>query len=265
MTPIPLNTSEASLKQFYEEHGYLLLKGVFSESEMREMQQESEGILSRLHKHQDTEATWGGKWREEMLAGKKPGQYSVASIHNVQYHSAVFTRVLVDERITRILALLIGPNVQLHHTKLHIKPPEIGSPFPMHQDHPYFPHENKSMTAVVIHIDDATVENGCLCVMPGSHKLGPLPHISEGSHYLPTDKYPLEAAVPVPAKAGDVLIFSYLTIHSSGVNQTNTPRRIVLYQFRSPTDHPTVETHLSPGQGTMVLGYNPESGTLRPR
>ena len=47
---------------------------------------------------------------------------------------------LVQDRFTSALADLIGPNVQLHHTKAFIKPPEKGSAFPMHQDQPYFPH-----------------------------------------------------------------------------------------------------------------------------
>jgi ectoine hydroxylase-related dioxygenase (phytanoyl-CoA dioxygenase family) len=46
----------------------------------------------------------------------------------------------------------------------------------MHQDEPYFPHDNHSMIAAIIHFDDAPLEKGCVRVVPGSHKLGPLQH-----------------------------------------------------------------------------------------
>ncbi len=75
----------------------------------------------------------------------------------------------------------------------------------MHQDVPYFPHERHSMIAAILHFDDAPVEKGCVRVVPGSHKLGPLPHIKEGGWHLSPDEYPVERATPVPAKAGDVL------------------------------------------------------------
>jgi ectoine hydroxylase-related dioxygenase (phytanoyl-CoA dioxygenase family) len=139
--------------------------------------------------------------------------------HDVQFHSAAFSRLIVDERLTSIAADLIGsPNVQLHHNKMFIKPPAKGSPFPMHQDQPFFPHERHSMIAAILHFDDAPIEKGCVRVVPGSHKLGPLEHDPEGGWHLPFEQYPLESSVPCPAKAGDVLFFSYLTIHGSGVN-----------------------------------------------
>ena len=64
-------------------------------------------------------------------------------------------------------------------------------------------------------------------------------------------------ATPCPAKAGDALFFSYLTIHGSGVNVSSEARTTVLVQMRDPTDPPTVETHVSRGQGMMLRGIDP--------
>jgi hypothetical protein len=64
--------------------------------------------------------------------------------HNVQYQDAAFARAAVNPGLVEVLTELIGPNVQLHHTKMLVKPPEQGAPFPMHQDYPYFPHERHS-------------------------------------------------------------------------------------------------------------------------
>ena len=92
-----------------------------------------------------------------------------------------------------------------------------------------------------------------------SWMLGPIPHNREGGWHLPVDEYPLERATPVPAQAGDVVVFNYLTIHGSGVNTTQEARTTLLIQMRDPTDHPTVATHLSRGQGMMLRGIDPEA------
>src|SRR5215813_14166869 len=170
--------------EHFREYGYVLARGVFSRDEVATFQQEIDALFERAEEAgRKTEATWGGAWREAAGVGTA---------------TAVRTRLLVDQRLVDRAAELIGPNVQLHHTKLHNKPPSVGSPFPMHQDYPYFPHEGDSMIAAVVHIDDATVDNGCLCLVPGSHKLEALAHRNDGSFYLPLDEWPLEKAVPVP-------------------------------------------------------------------
>ena len=179
----------------------------------------------------------------------------------MQFHSAIFGRMLLDTRLTGPMQDVIGPNVQLHHTKMFIKPPEKGSPFPMHQDQPYFPHERHTMSAAIIHFDDAPIEKGCLRVVPGSHKLGPLtPENKDNS--LSMEKYPIESAHPCEAEAGDVLFFNYLTIHGSGVNVSKDSRTTVLVQFRDPLDKPLVKTHESRGQGTMLAGIDPSCSNL---
>jgi len=247
--------------EHFREYGYVLARGVFSRDEVATFQQEIDALFERAEEAgRKTEATWGGAWREAAGVGTATAvRTRVDSIHNVQNHSAVFTRLLVDQRLVDRAAELIGPNVQLHHTKLHNKPPSVGSPFPMHQDYPYFPHEGDSMIAAVVHIDDATVDNGCLCLVPGSHKLGALAHRNDGSYFLPLEEWPIEKAIPVPADAGDVLFFGYKMVHGSYVNRSERQRRIVLLQMRSPTDRPLNDAHRSPGQGTMLRGINPDA------
>ena len=140
---------------------------------------------------------------------------------------------------------------------MFIKPPEKGAPFPMHQDVPYFPHQHHSMIAAIIHFDDAPDEKGCVRVVPGSFKLGPLEHLKDGGHHLSTDEYPVAECTPCPAEAGDVLFFSYLTIHGSGLNESSEARTTMLIQMRDPEDLPVVDTHHSRGQGAMLRGVDP--------
>lgn len=242
--------------RFYHDNGYLLLKSVFTRDEAQYLRDEAHSLIHRLaavYSENGINAVWGSAKQLTQL----PTQ--LLHCHNAQYHSAAFCRLMSDPRLTDRIADLLGENIQLHHTKLFIKPPEKGAPFPMHQDHPYFPHERHTMLAAIVHFDDAPIEKGCVCVVPGSHKLGPLEHNPEGGWHLPVEQYPLESAVPVPAEAGDVVVFSYLTVHGSGVNVSSEARTTLLIQMRDPTDHPSVLTHLSRGQGIMLRGIDPEA------
>lgn len=239
-------------RTFYSTNGYLFVEGLFSPGEAATFRQEGHALIDRLSQHDTVEATWGSA---RAIAGRET---RLQHCHSVEYHSATFTRLIVDPRLTDIAAELIGsPNVQLHHTKLFIKPPEKGSPFPMHQDHPFFPHERHSMIAAIVHFDDAPEEKGCLRVVPGSHARGPLEHDPTGSFHLPVDEYPLESSVILPARAGDVLFFSYLTIHGSGVNVSGEARTTLLIQMRDPLDRPVNSGAAEAGEGLMLHGVLP--------
>ncbi len=234
--------------EFYRENGYLHARGVLDADEVEEMRDAIDRILEGVKgTEHDANHVWKAVAQEAVLKG----------FHNVQYHDAAFTRTACNPKLVALLTQLIGPNVQLHHTKMLVKPPEQGAPFPMHQDYPYFPHERHTMLAASIHLDDTDLENGCLRVVPGSHRQGPLEAQGE-SHTLDV---PLEDGEPMPAAAGDVLFFNYLTIHGSGLNTSTRTRRNVLFQFRDPEDPPVlrdgVENHVNWGQGMMVAGHNP--------
>jgi len=241
---------------FFREHGYLHARSVFDAAEVDDLREALERILETVA---GTEHDENHRW-----ATAAPGSV-LKGFHNVQYHDAAFTRAATHPRLVRLLTHLIGPNVQLHHTKMLVKPPEHGAPFPMHQDYPYFPHERHSVVAASVHLDDADEENGCLRVVPGSHLRGPVAETGT-SHALDV---PLEEGTPLPAKAGDVVLFSYLTIHGSGVNASERTRRNVLFQYRDPEDPPVLddgrEHHVDWGQGLMVAGHNPVYWRRRPR
>jgi ectoine hydroxylase-related dioxygenase (phytanoyl-CoA dioxygenase family) len=228
----------------YEEDGYLLIKGFISAEEAAALRAEVHAIAARQG---PTNATWSSVASE----GTK-----LEHSHDVQFRSAAFSRLLVDPRLTAVFTSLIGPNVQLHHNKMFIKPPERGSPFPMHQDYGYFPHRGNSMTAAILHLDTASEKKGCVRVYPGSHKLGPLTAFGQ-DHHVDVDRFPLTGASPVEADAGDLLVFNYLTVHGSGLNLSEEPRTTWLVQVRDPEDEPISEQHQSRGQGMMLAGIDP--------
>ena len=203
-------------KRFYDENGYIVCCGLLPADEAKALRREAHDLSGRLVHFRNINAAWATIQHTKTV---------VQHCHDVQFYSAMFSRLIVDPRFTAVAASIIGPNVQLHHTKMFIKPPEKGAPFPMHQDYPYFPHQRNTMIAAIFHFDDAPVERGCVRFVPGSHKLGPIA-VSTPDSSLPPEQYPIEKAVPCPAQAGDVVFFNYLTIISfyfAGVFHYNIP------------------------------------------
>ena len=255
---------------FFRDNGYLVCRGVFDEAEVDALRRGVDAVIATAAGSRfDANHTWSAARDAEGDGDGELRELVLKGFHDLQYHAAVFTHAVAHPRLVAALTQVIGPNVQLHHTKMLVKPPEKGAPFPMHQDYPYFPHARHTVTAASVHLDDATEENGCLRVVPGSHKLGPLEAIGP-SNIVDSAKYPIEEGLALPAQAGDVVLFNYLTIHGSGVNASDRPRRNVLFQYRDPEDEPLLrddgrEDHVDWGQGLMVAGENPVWFERRPR
>ena len=153
-------------------------------------------------------------------------------LHDLHFYSEAWNRAVSHPRMAEAMADLIGPNVELHHTTLHCKPPETGMPFPMHQDLAFYDHQDGRYVDVLVHLNDTCSANGELRFVDGSHKLGPLEHIrsfindrgekEECTPHLPWERFPMENTVPVPAKAGDIVVFNIYTVHGSFINTINT-------------------------------------------
>tara|TARA_B100001248_G_C27183075_1_gene363292 strand:- start:145 stop:681 length:537 start_codon:yes stop_codon:yes gene_type:complete len=142
-----------------------------------------------------------------------------------------------NKKLLEIAESLIGPDIILHHTKLFLKPPKLGSAFPLHQDWSYFPTEKNTMIAAIVHISDSTNDMGCLRLIPGSNKLGKIKK-SDGHSFIKKihEKHSLEAAIPIEAKSGDVLFFHCCTLHGSMPNKSLKPRKTILIQLYSGKD-----------------------------
>src|SRR5262245_42449301 len=118
--------------EFYRENGYLHVPGVFTPEEAALFREEAHALARRL-----VETHAPGVVGEGWGSGRKVTDLprELLHCHNVQFHSALFSRLIVDTRRTDRAADRIGPNVQLHHPKLFTPPPERPAPFP--RDHAY--------------------------------------------------------------------------------------------------------------------------------
>jgi phytanoyl-CoA hydroxylase len=129
-----------------------------------------------------------------------------------------------------VVERLIGPDIQLQQSRLILKPRTPQAWFDWHQDYPAFPHTNFDLLIVTVYLDDSSPDNGCLTVIPGSHRLGPLPHrfTFEGAARTQVADRRVVAdrsrwrRTPVPA--GGIEVHHGNLLHSSEANLTDHPR-----------------------------------------
>ena len=99
---------------FYRDNGYLLVEGLLEPEEAALLRQEADDLIQRVLELDDRVRFEG--WESSAQVTDLPRE--LLHCHNVQYHSAAFSRLISDPRLTDRVADLIGPNIQLHHTKL---------------------------------------------------------------------------------------------------------------------------------------------------
>jgi hypothetical protein len=255
---VTTNGLTADQVAFYQEHGWLRIPRVFTAREVEELQADLDWMLKTWSER----VMWTGGWRNELMDKKTEKKAKIDALHDLQHFSVVWARAVAKPKLCAALSDMLGGGpVELHHSTMHVKPPESGMPFPMHQDYAFYEHMDNRYVDVLVHLDDTNAENGEIRFLDGSHQGGPLDHIqvSKGvkcTPYLPTDQYRLEDSIPVPAKAGDVVCFNLNTIHGSHINRTKKARRLVRVGYRHP-DNVQVAGQSVGRPGPIVWGRRP--------
>jgi phytanoyl-CoA hydroxylase len=114
-----------------------------------------------------------------------------------------------------------------------LKPPGIGSEKPWHQDCAYFDvPPDCGVIGVWIALDPATIENGCMHVLPGSHRPGPRLHWQRRDWQICDAEVTRDGQVAVPLEPGGALLFSGLLHHGTPPNRSDQPRRALQYHYQ---------------------------------
>jgi ectoine hydroxylase-related dioxygenase (phytanoyl-CoA dioxygenase family) len=124
---------------------------------------------------------------------------------------------------------LLGSPVRLYWDQAVYKKPGTEAPFPWHQDNGYAFVEPQQYLTCWVALTDVTEDNGCPWVVPGRHRDGTLEHWSSDLGFVCLEDAP--EAVPVPATAGSIVVFSSLTPHSTGANRTDEVRKAYIVQY----------------------------------
>lgn len=132
---------------------------------------------------------------------------------------------------------LIGPAVCLTHVQFITKLPDAAdthSDIPWHQDSGYGQLEPPSDLTIFVALTDMTERDGCLHVVPGSHRGGLLAHVASSVNPVLRASPQSGAALPVPLRAGEALAFSGLLVHGSGPNRGGAPRIAFYVRYCTP-------------------------------
>ena len=228
-------------KTFFFDQGYLVVEGVVSPEELAECEEE----IRKLHVMAADLANSGdkrsGSFQREPYARDKEqdGLPVLRKIEQTRDFSNVFKKLAAHSKLVPVVQNLIGPDLLLFRSTLMLKPAFHGSSHGFHQDSAYWPMEPPALVTVSIALTDADSENGCIQVIPESHKWGMQKwgDIARPQDAKLTDRKNLDIsqAIEVPLKAGTALLFHSLCVHGSGPNDSPRPRNTALYAYFPPT------------------------------
>ncbi len=212
---------------FYKGHGYLVANSLLTADEIAELKKETACIFRGSRGYVDGMIDVADVSDEEVL--KK-----YVAIHFPHKISPVIMGYLSHKGITNVLSKIVSPNVKCMQSMLFVKAPgKAGQAW--HQDEYYIPTRDKSLVGAWIAIDDATIDNGCLWIIPGSNKPGYIMKRvpNESKEYADVDTidvsdFASEEIIPIEVESGSVVFFNGYTLHSSLKNKTADCFRMAL-------------------------------------
>jgi phytanoyl-CoA hydroxylase len=208
----------------WERDGFLVIERLFAQEEIPPMIDEVESVLAEVR-------------AEHRTAGKAPEQALASGVYvGLSVKRELFRRVSRDARLLDPLEGLIGPQIGFLSDKVVFKDHDVEYDSPWHQDWAYWGGTHK--ISVWVALDEATPENGCLQILPGSH-CAAVEHdrVKEvagfGTRLDPGERgIDLSRAVTLPARPGTAIFFHDLTLHASLPNRSGAPRRALIVTYR---------------------------------
>lgn len=203
------------------ENGYFILENLFSAEDMAAL---AERIEAFQRKHEEDIRAKGGT---EGISRANEISFT-AFLAEQDDAIAAFTK---RPEFVAITTQLLGEDIDLYWNQSVFKAPEGAKEFPWHQDDGYTPVDPSPYLTLWLALNDATVENGCIHVLPGSHKNGLAPHVQTPIGLVCYSSEEPNQGVPVPLKAGSIAVFLSLTYHKSGVNRSKGYRKAYIIQY----------------------------------
>jgi len=220
-----MTLSREKVAQFQAD-GVLVVEGLLDADEVALLRQRAERIASGQAAHVPPE-------RLQVEPGVVKGETrtdthadSLRKMSHIAFHDEVFAAHARNEKVLDVLESLLGPNLVLYQDQLFMKPPRIGSRQAYHQDAPLGFHiDPPEMVTCWAALNEATIENGCLWMLPGTHRHGFIDRSKWREYEKMALAGQLPAEQPIELKAGDCSFHHGLILHSSRPNLTNLRRR----------------------------------------
>lgn len=210
---------------FYATYGYLIAPRLVEKEVVSELKKETAAIFRGACGYVDGMLPVSdGEPDSEVL--KK-----YVAIHFPHKISTVIYDFLFYKKIVDVLIKIVSPNLKCMQSMLFVKGPgKAGQAW--HQDEYYIPTRDKSLVGAWIAIDDATVDNGCLWIIPGRPGYMMQRVKNESNEYADVDTIDVspyeDQMIPVEVNSGSVVFFNGYTLHSSRRNKTTHHFRTAL-------------------------------------
>jgi phytanoyl-CoA hydroxylase len=226
----------------YHAKGFLAVENVLTPTEIQELRDVTDGFVEQSRAHTEHTPVFDLEPDHTAQAPKLRRIVNPASNHEA------YNRTLRHDGILDIVSQLFGTeSVRSNGNKLNMKASDLGSPVEWHQDWAFYPHTNDDLLAVGVAIDDMTEENGCLLVVPESHKGRIYDHHQDGRFIgaVTEPDFDDANAEAIEIKAGGISIHHVRTLHGSMPNTSGNPRRLFLLMYCAGDAYSLTET---PGQ-----------------
>lgn len=211
------------IKPAFERDGFYIVPSLFSRDEAKTLKEEIRRTLNQLRE-------------EAARAGKNPKDLFDNGVYvGLAAGNDYFRQALRDTRLLDVLEAILGPNVEFLSDKAVFKDAEKDFASPWHQDWSYWQGSHK--ISVWVALDDATPENGCLKLVPGSHHAA-MVHDGDASdglgfnHRLRSGAVDERNEISAPIAAGGAIFFHDLTLHASHPNTTGQDRWVWIPTYR---------------------------------
>lgn len=220
-------------KRFYSDAGYVAIEDVASPASVRAMRERVEELCAAWD---SDEARRLGMQQEAGVSGALSERETAATVRKFSGlvdHEPVFAAHATDEHLLDLVEDIIGAPMCLYADQALLKPPRVGSEKMPHQDNAYFKVDpSDAVVTAWCALDDATVENGCMHYIAGSHRAGAVSHAGvDGTPHLVPKGFERAATVPVPIPAGGVIFHHAECMHFTPVNVTDTWRRAFVCHY----------------------------------
>ena len=250
---------EEQVERFHRD-GWLHLEGALSEEVLRELRGEFAAWVEESRIHLEPYGlTFDGRPRFDLEPGHCAERPALRRIASPTELSDAYLRAMRSSAAVDAAAQLIGPNLEFNHAKVNSKLPGADTEVGFHQDILFEAHTNDDMLAVLYFLDEVTLENGPLEVVPGSHR-GPLyEHWHDGVFTGAVGPEVVEMAraeaIPCIGPAGSACLMHGRLLHGSGPNLSDRPRTLFISAYRSEDSYPLDTSHVpSEHEGELVRG-----------
>ncbi len=227
--------------QFYRDNGYLLLERVIDEVTLARLRATIDRFLEASREVESSNKIY------DLDASHSAARPRVRRLKDPHLRDPLFMELAASDAILDPVAQLLGGSVRFDHSKLNFKHPGAAAEIQWHQDWAFYPYTNDDLLAVGIMIEDCTVDNGPLMVIPGTHKGPVYDHHHDGLFAGGIEREAiadlLDQAVDLTAPAGSISLHHVRTLHASRNNNADTLRPLLLFSYAAVDAFPVFDSY----------------------